>query len=59
MRKAERSKGEYTQCASLSNIIGKANGKVSGSASAAEKKTVLSPPPIIAGKADGKVKVLT
>ena len=37
-------------------IISKANGKASGTASVAQKKTLLSPPPIITGKANGKIQ---
>ena len=37
-------------------IISKANGKASGTASAAQKKNMLSPPPNITGKANGKIQ---
>ena len=49
-----------TQCVLLPNLIGKANGKPSDTATAAEKKQKShSPPPIITGKTGGEVRVLT
>ena len=50
---------QHMLCAPFLILIGKVNGNASGTASGVAKKTLLSPPPIINGKAGGKVRVPT